>query len=224
MDILQESDSGVGSSALGVAGAAVAQEQARAEAEAESTRQVEMARRALAAEALQTLRRLIRTLWDRILSEASAAEEVSTDRIALGRGLIGWAVTHEYVPQGSFPQSGWDVVAGAKIYISQATGREGYPGRSACLWYVALGEQADYRWVEVPYMMNLVSSPPVNPFAIDDLVDADLAASRITHAYQLAAQPSPIDDEEAEDFLRRWMDRLAKASLGNLQHPPRLPE
>ncbi len=53
--------------------------------------------------------------------------------------------------------------------------------------------------------------------------DADLAASNVTHVYQLAFGPIAIDDENEEDFIERWAALLGLASQGKLGHPEALP-
>jgi hypothetical protein len=67
-------------------------------------------------------------------------------------------------------------------------------------------------------------SDPYYPFALVDLRDADLAASNVTHGYQLAATPVHIDGEDIDRFSERWMTRLAQAAMGGLQEPSVLPE
>jgi hypothetical protein len=133
-------------------------------------------------------------------------------------------VTQEYVEEGAFEQSRWDVVAGASIGVRQELGPGGYPGRSASLWYVRLPGQADYRWLEVPYMAVGGYVSEVNPFALAELPEADFAASNVVARFQHAAEPVLIDDEHFEAFAERWMGRLALAATSRLQRPRVLPE
>ncbi len=44
------------------------------------------------------------------------------------------------------------------------------------------------------------------------------------HLVQHAAAPRPIDGEYADEFIERWLSRLAEASKNRLQHPRYLPE
>jgi hypothetical protein len=41
--------------------------------------------------------------------------------------------------------------------------------------------------------------------------------------FQLAAKPQPIDDEQLDEFCKRWAELLAKAYSGELSHPRSLP-
>lgn len=128
-------------------------------------------------------------LFERIRDTAPTARLETSERLRLGRATLSWRISHQLVPEGSFPHSGWDVIAGAELKLSQED--PAYPGRSASLWYTDLGGGAGYRWVETPYMTVLGAPAPTDetPFAVDDLEDADLAASNVTHVYQHAARP-----------------------------------
>lgn len=213
-----------GASALAAAGASVAEEEARREAAADTEERRLAARRATAAEGVAILRGVLRHLWHRIKAETPAAREDSDRRIVLGRGALSWDMTHEFIPEGGFEHSKWDVIVGAALSVTQQGGRHGYPGRSTSLWYARRPGDVGYRWLEVPYMVVLQAGPAEEPFALKDVSDADLAASTIMHRYQHAAEPAPVDDEDFDPFCDRWMARLAQAAQGALEHPSRLPE
>jgi len=42
-------------------------------------------------------------------------------------------------------------------------------------------------------------------------------------AYQFAHEPEPIDDENEDEFLERWLQRFVRAYDGQLQRPSHLP-
>jgi hypothetical protein len=115
------------------------------------------------------------------------------------------------------------VVAGAIIKVIQDGSRR-YEW-SANLWYTNLGTNADYRWWEVLYMANPFSRgrPEYEPFAVENLDDADIAASPVVGTVQFGAKPRPVDDENVDDFCDRWADLLAQAYHGQLTHPRSLP-
>jgi len=101
-----------------------------------------------------------------------------------------------------------------------------YRGRSANLWF---GEftSGEYRWWEIPYFQWSGKRGQYKPFGVSELSelqDADYAASPVTHTVQHAAPPKPIDGECTEEFIERWVARLADASVKRLQRPRSLPE
>ena len=61
------------------------------------------------------------------------------------------------------------------------------------------------------------------PFALGNIVEADLGASNVLSLYSIAFGPTIIDDENSNNFQDRWMRRLADASVGQLQRPSRMP-
>jgi hypothetical protein len=93
------------------------------------------------------------------------------------------------------------------------------------LWYSKEHERDEYRWREVAYFSNAFSrhQPRYDPYFLDDINAADLAASRVMSEYQIAWGPAPIDDEDVEAFYERWADLFARAVRGQLQHPSNLP-
>ena len=126
------------------------------------------------------------------------------------------------IEKKSFNRSRWDVIVGAKIEILQEHPKYIW---GASLLYTNLGEGDEYRWWETLYMHNPIrrSQPEYQPYALEVFQQADLAASPGMNEFQLAANPTPIDDECIDDFCSRWSDLLAKAYLGKIQHPIRLP-
>jgi hypothetical protein len=62
----------------------------------------------------------------------------------------------------------------------------------------------------------LASGSLIGPFAIQELgndiyLQANLAASPGVHDIEVNFGPVPIDDENVESFLERWLARLAQA-------------
>jgi hypothetical protein len=192
-----------------------------AEEEAEATRERRAAesRQRVASEAMEILVALFAQFNERVHKQAP------DDQVSWGRrvatwtsNFLSWAPVFTFIPSGAFDRSGWDVVAGASIELIQEAPRGEYTD---------LGAGEGHRWIEVPYMRTMGGDPPghgIEPFALDDLQDADLAASNVMHMYQHAAKPAPIDDENFDRFCDRWMERLAMAAQGQLRHPDRLPE
>ena len=124
---------------------------------------------------------------------------------------------------GEFSKSGWDVIAGAKIILQQNDENGINYERSSSLWFTDLGRKKDYHWYEVSYMGILGNYKEWEPYAIDNYVDADLAASVIVCNTQLAHNPKPIDNEDRNEFYQRWYKLLAEASECKLRRPSSFP-
>ena len=119
-------------------------------------------------------------------------------------------------PEGAFGASGWDVVAGAKLRLIQIA--PGY-SRSSSLWYASVPSEECYRWREVAYRFHPVIGRKArdNPFAVDDLEQADIAmAQGMVHPVEVAFGPACIDNEDVEAFIDRWANLFAKAVAGGL--------
>ena len=86
-----------------------------------------------------------------------------------------------------------------------------------------LTEKAEVRWYEVSYKKNaLAGAPLAGPFAIQDVSNeiyqrADEAAAPGMSMIELESRPEPIDDENTEQFIERWLARLALAFQGRLR-------
>ena len=78
------------------------------------------------------------------------------------------------ISKSEFPESGWDVIVGAVINVTQ--GKPKPYTWSANLWFTNMGKGNDFRWYEVPYFHFRHN----RPVALTDLAKADLAASPIT--------------------------------------------
>jgi hypothetical protein len=213
----------LGAAALAAAGALIAETEGREEAQRSSREATEATRKSIAREAISSLHEVALGLVSRIQEEASSSKQAGDMVVTLGAGTLAISVGRGYIEPGAFANSGWDVLAGGRITLKQ----EGtsYRGRSASLWFTNLGAGETLRWYEVQYMRTF--SPETRwdyPFALDELPEADLAASNIMHVYQHAARPMPIEDEDFTAFCDRWMAKLALAAEGRLTTPGTLPE
>lgn len=82
-----------------------------------------------------------------------------------------------------------------------------------------------YRWTEVGYMKSplIADHSMAEPFPLRDFGLADKAVGPIMAEYQCALGPTLIDDEDEPRFQDRWLGLFAKALIGRLQRPSRLP-
>lgn len=210
---------------IAAAGAAVASIEAKKDAELSQRQIEENARHELARDALKSLEFVIELMFEAIQRDAPVAKLISKTEMSLGSGNLRIEFTFPYLPKDAFSHSKKNIVCGAVIIVSQAAAH--YRGRSANLWYSEV-TPGEFRWVEISYFSLAMNSRPVfNPYGIDrksDLEDADYASSAISHTVCVATSPKPIDAEYSQEFIHRWLTRLAEASANRLQYPNTLPE
>jgi serine/threonine protein kinase len=219
-------------SGIAAAGAHIAKNEARREAETYRKQTEEEARRELAKDGIKSLESIMEMMFEAIERDAPIARRVENRAIELGDGLLNFEIPFPLLPKDAFPNSKKNIICGALISVQQRVSR--YQGRAANLWFseISLNE---FRWMEVPYFswggrVKLeVGRAGVNlePFGIrraSDLIHADYAMSQVLHSVQKAANPVLIDGEHTQDFINRWLNRLALASQKALQRPTSLPE
>jgi len=211
-------------SALAAAGATIAAEEAKKEAEISGKRTEEEERRELAKDAVRSLDVILEMMFEAIESDAPVARRLSQRGIELGSGKLRIEIPFPFLIKEAFSNSQKNIVCGALILLDQDAAY--YRGRSANLWF---GEftSGEYRWWEIPYFQWSGKRGQYKPFGVSELSelqDADYAASPVTHTVQHAAPPKPIDGECTEEFIERWVARLADASVKRLQRPRSLPE
>jgi len=209
---------------IAAAGASIAVEEAKREAEASRRQAEEEARRELAKDAMRSLDVILEMMFEAIERDAPIARRLPNKGIELGSGKLRIEIPFPILIRDAFPNAKKNIVCGALITVNQDAPY--YRGRSANLWF---GEFAsgEFRWWEIPYFQWGGRQSDYDPFGVSqlsELQDADYAASPIMHTVQHAAMPKPIDGEYTEEFIGRWVERLASASVKRLQRPSSLPE
>ena len=166
---------------------------------------------------------LVDELFSFIEKAAPNAIRRNSSTIILGKGKLSIITTERIFPIGTFERSGWNVLSGAIIQVTQ----ENPPySPSSALWYMDPNGGENYRWHEVSYWNMAFSSKGTKydePNACINFVDADFAAAPIVHSVNIAFGPKLIDDENAEDFFERWMSIFARAAEGKLRKPSQFP-
>ncbi len=207
---------------LAEAGAQVAKEQSEAEAEMARAQAAKEKRREIAQEAEYIFRDVRNELFEAINMAAPVANREDEARIRLGGAVLFMHLTGTEggFLESPFKESGWDVVLGGEITVRQDAPTYIW---SSSLWYTKMFPEDEYRWREVSYFGGSIVYEYAPYSLVSDPDDADIAASQITGAHQIAFGPVPIDDEEMESFISRWGDLFAKAAQGRLGYPSRLP-
>jgi eukaryotic-like serine/threonine-protein kinase len=222
-----ESPPSGGLAALAEAGAAVARREGSDDARQSAAQSLKVSREQLAKDAEKLLRSLLTDVFDRIVAAAPPAKRLSNGLgVRLGEAELQVWLLGKALPADSFPQSQWEVVTGAKIWVRQPSPKYEW---SASLWYARLKPSDDYRWHEISYFVNPLARSARGqhecaPFALtEDIHHADEAAGPALTTYCTAWGPEPIDDENADAFFHRWADLLAKAAQGQISYPRNLP-
>jgi len=201
--------------ALASISAKLAEQHAHEEAEREANRLKKQKRDELAREALQ----ILRTIYDQLLERITrAAPKVSRsgNTIVLGSGSMELVIgTTNSVPWDCFKRSGWDVVAAAKIGVSQTDKRNAI---SSSLFYAKRRGENEYRWWEIGFNFSMFSDKRyLYHVAMDVSEHVDIAlAQQSIGQYAVQYGPKAIDDEDSEAFCLKWAALLAKASSGAL--------
>jgi len=209
-----------GLSALASADAAIAQ----AESEEDARRAKEMShlaeRNALAVEAHRILETLRARLFALVQKQALTATVDEHNRaISVGQATLHIEPFSETIPADSFPNSKWDVIAGAIVAVLQ---KHPECARSASLLYADAGRASSYRWYELAFETHplmLQRRRKFEPFALQahELRDADMAIGAGMHTIQLASPPCTVHDEDEAAFTDRWANVLAQAAQGRLK-------
>ncbi len=210
--------------AIAAAGAVVASNEARKDAELSLRQTEENARRELATDAMKSLDFIFDQMFESIQRDAPVAIRESNNAIKLGSGILSVRHSFRYLPKDAFSVSKKNVICGAIIFVRQdAT----YKGRSANLWFMEVSPGV-FRWIEISYFsLAASSSQEYYPYGVRnelEIQDADYAQSHVSHSVQVATSARPIDAEDSDDFIHRWLCRLAAASTNSLQQPNTLPE
>jgi len=210
---------------LADAGARVAKREAEREVLIKQDQELIQTRRKIAVEAYSILGELIQNLHEGMLDVLPNAKSVDNILTLENAQLVVFMCSHgDFIPSNAFSKSGWDVVAGAIISVTQIQPQYIW---SSNLWFMKPDPSSDYRWYEVSYMdlpgFGSECRHQHEPFAIDNIEDADYAASNFMHIYQIAWGPRPIDQVDSEDFYNRWEVLFANALNRRLTHPTRMP-
>jgi len=208
--------------ALASAAAEVATKEQHLQAQQQAQGAAREARRKLANGGMEILRENAERLWGKIHSHAPNAQRVKGSSSGLFQCNVGngWLVIHEphHIEPGSFPMSGWDVVASSQILIRQIEPQYDW---SASLWFMKPKGAAEYRWHEASYWS--LRPTQFEPRALGPGKEADLAASSVICGISFAFGPCAIDDEQEDQFHERWTWLLSKAAVGQLRSPSRMP-
>lgn len=209
-----------------------AERKSREEAELQKKEYLKRQRLAIAEEGWGILVGILERLFSNIkenvptviLSNISSINLRQLSSAELGRASlnVNYLIEKGLAYENQFIKSGWDVLAGATISVSQEVPQNGW---GASLWYMRRNKIDEYRWCEVGYMADPFKrrKPEFEPYALTDIAAADLTAANGISTYKHAYGPMPFDDENMQLFIETWLKRFSQAYDGKLQRPYRLP-
>ncbi|HJV70039.1 serine/threonine-protein kinase [Ideonella sp.] len=217
-----------GGQELAALAAKLAAEDMQQQAGAASAALAKRDRATIQRDAQRELSELSRALFDRVIDSAPIAvvdlgHGLTPNRSAsLGHGHLTLSVGQfTSLSPDAFNESGWDVICGGTVAVSQSDGR----GRSASLWYVRRWPNTPYEWIEVSYWCLVKSQHPLmEPCLLPPGRDADYAAANVMHVWNIAHSPYRLGDGGREQFIERWIARFVAVASGSYQRPSMLPE
>ena len=194
-------------------------ERASVESAAQSERE---RKRGLREAAEKSLMRIVAMLDDQIrsLASASAAGRPRADgwQASLGRATLGvTAVSQADAAFAPRSDATWEVLAFSSITLRTPRDPYGHEGMAHSLWYLRQSEDTPYRWCEVAFKVHALvpRRSTIDPFSLPpESRDAQFALSMAMHTIDVAQHPVPIDQGAEEDFVERWIGRLADAVTG----------
>ena len=232
----ERGNSSSGLSSLSFAAAKISENEAIEQAKYAKSKSENEERRTIAHEAQSIMFQNVDTLFKRIILNApnaiitkgpSYAPKYSffpNQSIVIGEAELTFIFSRfPLILADDFKRSGWNVFTGIIVQVLQ---KNGIPyERGANLWFSNLGKGQEYRWWEVSYMSHplMRSHPIIEPYSVNDLAAADLAAAPGMAEIQFGSKPTLVDDEFVDDFCNRWAELLALAINGELRHPSKLP-
>ena len=177
-------------------------------------------KRRLREAAEKSLGRIVTRLYDQIraLASASATDRRGTGgwQAELGRATLSVAPVSPadaaFTPRGDME---WEVLACSSITLRTPPDRSGHEGMAHSLWYLRQSDDDAYRWYELAFkhIGLFPRRSTVNPFSLPPgRRDAQFALSTAIHTIDVAEHPTAIDQGAEEDFVERWIGRLADAA------------
>ncbi len=209
----------------------VAEREAQEEARNQAAAALRQEREELFADAKANLLSIKEHLFSKI---RESSESVKTDHrgdLQFGEAKLNFMLDPELLEEfvlarhskGGKPYSytGWDVLAWSIISVTCA--RTSYTW-SASLLFADLKDDNGFRWYELSFWTLAQNKSKDEPYGLEGYIaDIDLACGNIIHSVNVAYGPLPIDGEDEESFISRWVGLVAKAAIGNLNRPSGMP-
>jgi len=213
----------------------VAKQVAEREAEEEARNQAAAALRRERNELFNDAKANLVSIRDHLFSTIrESSESVKTDRkgqLQFGEANLNFRREPEILEElvlarhagggNPYHYTGWDVLGWSMISLDCT--RTSYTWSSSLL-FADLKDGNGFRWYEVSFWTLAESKSKDEPFGLEGYqADIDLACGNIIHTVNVAYGPLPVDSEDEESFISRWVGLVAKAAIGNLNRPRGMP-
>lgn len=222
-------------SALAIASKEIAEKEAAEEAKRQSKQTIRLEREALFKDAEQELSRIKSRLFKCIKEQSESVNIKNRGVLTLGKAGLDFSKAesldspHISVAnngRAAYEDTGLDVLGWAEIAVACEIGTSSRAYTwSASFLYVDRKDDNGFRWYEVAFWrMGQDKRGETAPFSLKGYeADMYLAMGNGMHTVNLAYGPSPIDGEDEEAFIDRWIGLVAKAAIGELTAPRTLP-
>jgi len=209
----------------------VAEREAQEEAKNHAAATMRRERNELFADAKANLLAIRENLFTKFRESSESVKVDHGGRLQFGEANLDFTrdpeILEEFVlsrhARGGKPYSytGWDVLGWSMISLTCS--RTSYTW-STTLLFADMNDGNGFRWYEVSFWSWAQQKTKDEPFGLEGYqADIDLACGNITHSVNVAYGPLPVDSEDEERFISRWMGLVAKAATGNLNSPSGMP-
>lgn len=211
----------------------VAETEAREEAERQAADTLRREREEMFHDAKNELTKIRRRLFSKIKDSSESVKINHRQKLQFGKAELDFArepeMLEEFIAAGHarggrpYQYTGWDVLAWSLIGVT-CNNPQGRPYTwSASLLFADRKDGNGFRWYEVSFW-TLSQKERDEPFGLEGYEeDIDLALGNITHTVNVAYGPFPVDGEDEESFISRWVGLVAKAAIGELVRPGGMP-
>lgn len=231
---LEEEEEPASRTALADAARQVAEREVRIEADRHAAETLRRERDTLFEDAKRELVAIRERLFLSIQEQSESVKIDHHDGLVFGHAKMRWIRKPEKLDESvlrlhadrrePYAHSGWDVLGYSIIGVTCEIGSRGRPYTwSATLLFADRKDGNQYRWYEVAFF-SLVPTQKDTPFGLEGYeADIYLALGNSAHSVNVAYGPYPIDGEDEESFINRWIGLVAKAATGELTSPRNLP-
>lgn len=209
----------------------VAEGEAQEEAKNHAAATLRQARNELFVDAKDSLLSIRENLFTYLKESSESVKVDHRGRLYFGDASLDFTRDPEILQESMLPghdrgrklysSTGWDVLGWS--IISLTCNRTSYTW-SASLLFADMKDGNGFRWYEISFWTWAQQKANDEPYGLEGYQsDIDLACGNITHSVNVAYGPLPVDSEDEEKFISRWVGLVAKAATGNLNRPGGMP-
>jgi len=216
-------------SGLDDASVEVAKKQMHEEAERLQRETEREQRQMLFDDGVNDLQKIRKRFFNGVASQSEDAKVISPEKMIFGMGEIRIIDVQQNLKErfAGVPNDDHevDILGLSEISVNCKQTSFGMYKWSAALLLMDLNNGDGLRWYEVAFWETMGRKRhEYAPFSlVDDLNEIRRAMGNGLHIYSVAYGPSPIDGENEDAFVKRWVGLLSQAAVGKLQRPTGMP-